>query len=180
MIIAVDPGKTTGIALYASTAAPIVASWVDPSSAEIHAFLRWAKESGFKVLVLEDQHIPRPRIAWRMGKPWIDWKLNWPNLLVLIRGAARWMTCAELVGMRVEFIKPAEWQGPMLGKSSGLSTKQLCSRVVGETWSTVRRWKPKKGELPTDAKPVKTSALNEHIRDAMMMGRWWVLHGGRR
>jgi len=175
--IAIDPGKTTGIALYlGGPSSPIVASWVDPTSVEILAFLRWAKGAGFTTVVIEDQHLPRPRVV----RGSIKWRLNWPNLQTLIRGAARWMTCAEIVGMRVEFIKPAEWQGPMLGKSSDLSTKQLCSKVVAETWVTVRRWHPAKGEAVGDAQLVKVDRLNEHIRDAIMMGRWWMLYGGAR
>lgn len=173
MTIAIDPGKNTGVALYPGGAAsPIVCSWVEPGSVEILAFLRWAKSVGFTTVVIEDQHLPRPKV--KNGK--VAWRLDWPKLQKLIRGADRWMVCAEVVGLRVEWIKSASWQGKMLGSFKDQTTKQRASDVVQETWATVRRFKP--GEDPSTAKVVKTSAINEHIRDAVLMGRWWLLFGG--
>ena len=167
--IAIDPGKTTGIALYLSPAhPPIVASWVDPTSREILACLRHLDTLGFTTLAIEDQHVPKKG------------KVNWPALQRLMRGAARWMTCAEFVGMKVEWVHPEVWQSRMLPDAKGKTTKQRCALAVAHTYDHVRRWDPKKGEQPADAKLVEVARLNEHIRDAMMMGRWRVLHGGGR
>lgn len=171
--LAIDPGKTAGLAIYTSPTTPIVASWTDPPSVEVLDFLRYLWGEGISTMVIEDQHLPRPRIV--AGK--ISWKLNWPSMQRLILSANRWITCAEIVGMRVVLVKPAEWQGPTITKAEGKTTKQKCSAVVAATWPRgLPRWSPGKS-LPSDAVRVPTTKLNEHIRDAAMMARWWMLYG---
>lgn len=183
-LASIDPGRSCGVALFVS-ASPIVAKFKDPTSAEVLAFCRWLEANGFTTLLVEDQHLPRPRIE----KGAVKWPVNWPALQKLILNADRWIISGEISGLEVERAKPAEWQGPMLkpapkeidGKKR--NTKQRSKHVVSATWQTIRRWEPqplvdskgrvkREAQLPTDAKPVESSTIPHDICDAALMGLW--------
>lgn len=179
---AIDPGRATGVALYANSGMPICAKLSDPGATEIFDFCRWLTGHGFTTLIVEDQHLPRPRIV----RGQIVWPINWPALKTLILIADRWVCCGELFGLEVVRAKPAEWQGPMLASTpkviqdSGqkLSTKQRAKIVVASTWEQVRRWS--EPSMPDEAKLVSASKIPHDVCDAILIGRWWQLHGSKR
>lgn len=176
----IDPGRSTGVAIYANSGMPICAKLDDPSANEILVFCEWLIEHGFTTLIVEDQHLPRPRIV--AGK--IVWPINWPALKTLILIADRWVCCGELAGMDVERVKPAEWQGTMLASApkerdgKAQTTKQRAKAVVDATWDTVRRWTAP--DMPGFAVLVPASKLPHDVCDAVLIGRWWALHGSKR
>jgi hypothetical protein len=168
VIVAVDPGsRATGVALFTGPA-PALTAIKRATAEDARALLAWTKDHGASLVLVEDQHVPRdPR------------RFNWPSLQKLILAAHRWVVIAELLGLEVVRVKPAQWQGPMLrgvprtedGKK--LTTKQRCKRAVRSTWDTVMRF----DGLPDEARRVAASKVTEDQADAAMIGRWWQLHG---
>lgn len=185
MILAVDPGETTALAVYMG-ATPGVTSIADLTPAFALEFLTWARAQADArgeplTLVIEDQHAV---IRWVRKRGKMQPTIHLPSLISLVRSAEVWVVVAGVLGIPVVRVLASVWQGPMFrGAPDELDGKRLDSKgkarhVVAATWREVYRFTgiPEPGSM----KLVKPSKLNEHIRDAMLMGRWYQLHGDAR
>jgi hypothetical protein len=184
MDLVIDPGQTqTGIAVYMpGLPAPWCAKIKQPATADVSRVLRWALAFDAEfTLVIEGQHL-------RVHGP--AHKINWPSITTLMLSAHRWIVLAEHMGVRVEVVQPAEWQGPMFASipkkdaaGEPLSTKKRSKLYVAKQWLTVGRLELGHVNLESlDALgpqvPATKIAIDEC--DAAVMGRWWRLHGSAR
>jgi hypothetical protein len=184
VIGATDPGSTTGVAIFGGST-PAFAKFEQPTQAQIRAILEWAKSaseahSQSLLWVVEDQHA---KIRWVPGKDGVEVPtIDFPAIKSLIRAAAVWVVLCGELGIEVEYVMPGVWQGPMLRtapkKLAGeqLTTKQRAQIVVRETWDEVARF----SDTPAKVKRVPSAKIPQDPCDAILIGRWWQLHGSKR
>lgn len=170
MILSVDPGAHSGLAIFGGST-PAVSSVKGPTMAYRRAVVGWcaakAAERGESLtFVVEDQHA---EIYKARGRPVVNVK----TLLSLTRNAERWVVVAEEFGADIVRVMANVWGGPMLTGHAGSTTKARARSAVAATWPELPRFKG----LPDKVKIVKVARLNEHERDAALMGRWHQLHG---
>jgi hypothetical protein len=176
MIIAVDPGKTTGLAIFAGSV-PVLAKIEDPTIAQAAKILGWCQARGDLTLVLEDQF---GKLHPKAGKQTI----NFASIKSLIRRAEVWAVMGAHLGISVVRVMPETWQGPMHRTTPAeidgvkLSTKQRSQFVVRETWETVIRW----DSIPAKDghERVPSSKIPQDPCDAALLGRWYQLYGAKR
>lgn len=182
MIISIDPGVTTGVAIY-SGRKPALSTIKRPTPADADLILDWCQRKAVAraeplVMLIEDQfvkiHYVRKGSSRKDLKPTIDV----PALLTLTRSAELWVVVATIKGIQWRRIKPSVWQGEMLSSApktrngEPLSTKSKATHVVHHMWDTVATFEG----VPEDLTYVETNILNEHQRDAALMGLWYELH----
>lgn len=189
MIVSIDPGETSGVAIYAGGPTPAVADFHSPSLAVMRELLGWCAAKARErdeslVLVIEDQYA---QIRWvknlRTGR--LEATIDWPALAKLTRNAERWVVVAEDSGAQIVRLNPTIWKGTMLGLAARerddgkkLNEKQRATLAVAKIWREIYRFKglPE----PDRWKLTKVARLNSHIRDAMLIGRHYQLHGEAR
>jgi hypothetical protein len=165
-VLGIDPGSdTAGALILACRPDPILFELREPTAAQIYRAVRWAKAEAETAgealeLVTEDQYVAR-------GK-----KANAQSTLSVARSAERWLTIAELLGVRSTQAHPSTWRSPMIKSvpASDGSLKERTQIYAARLWPEVevRRGEP----ATTDGEVLETASLKTDPIDALVMAKW--------
>jgi hypothetical protein len=184
VIGATDPGATTGVGIFAGPT-PAFTKLEDPTVAQVRAILKWSKAAATQRgeplhWVIEDQYA-KIRMVHGPGGRLVP-NINFESIKSLIRAAGVWSTMCEDLGIPFEWVYPETWQSVMLKSAPAeldgkkLSTKQQAQIVVRATWDEVVRFTG----TPDSMIRIPSSKVPQDPCDAVLLGRWWQLHGSKR